>query len=281
VVRRLNRVALDLGEMATLVYVSFDPSSGRGRLVSAGHLPVLVRRANGECAYLEADGGLPLGVRQRAKFVERLVGVEPGSLLLLYTDGLVERRDASLDDGWERLAQAMSRAPAEPAAACDHVVQALLGTDRPGDDVALLALQRLDVPSEQLALRLPAEPGALSHLRRVLRTWLDHAGADEAETYDLTLATHEAAANVVEHAYGPGDAAWDLSARSCQGVVEIVVRDFGRWREPRGTNRGRGLRLMEAFTDHVTVDHTEEGTRVQLRRRLTLAGRPSPPGGSI
>jgi anti-sigma regulatory factor (Ser/Thr protein kinase) len=193
--------------------------------------------------------------------------------VVLYTDGLVERRDAPLDHGLDRLSAAVADAPEDPAGCCDFVLQALLGGRRAGDDVALLALQRLESGSEPLSLRLPAESHTLRLLRRSLRTWLRSAGAGDDETYDLTLVVNEAAANAVEHAYGPVEATYEVDARLVDGVAEIEVRDFGRWRPPRDSDRGRGLPLMEGLTDEMDVERGEDGTVVRMRRRLATARR--------
>jgi serine phosphatase RsbU (regulator of sigma subunit)/anti-sigma regulatory factor (Ser/Thr protein kinase) len=270
VVKCLNEFAHDLGsgEMATLVYLALDPSTGRGRFVSAGHPPPLVRSADGSTAYLDAEPQLPLGAVKQVTYVEHEVQLEPGAMVVLYTDGLVERRDASLDEGLARLADAVAAAPHEPAGCCDFVLHELLGGHRAGDDVALLALQRVESGAEPLTLRLPAASQTLRSLRRSLRTWLRAAGADADEIYDLTLATNEAAANAVEHAYGPVDAHYEVDATFVDGVVQIEVRDFGRWRPARDSDRGRGLPLMEGLTDQLTVERGEQGTLIRLRRRL-------------
>jgi serine phosphatase RsbU (regulator of sigma subunit)/anti-sigma regulatory factor (Ser/Thr protein kinase) len=273
VVKCLNEFAYDLGsgEMATLVYLALDPSSGRGRFVGAGHPPPLVRAPDGSTAYLEAEAQLPLGAVRRAVYVEHPVQLDPGAMVVLYTDGLVERRDASLDEGLARLAEAVADAPAEPDGCCDFVLQRMLGGDRAGDDVALLALQRIEPRADPLSLRLQAGSQTLRSLRRSLRTWLRAAGADSDEAYDLTLAANEAAANAVEHAYGPVDAHYEVHATLDGGVVEIEVRDFGRWRPSRDSDRGRGLPLMEGLTHDLTVVRGEEGTLVRMRRRLGSA----------
>jgi serine phosphatase RsbU (regulator of sigma subunit)/anti-sigma regulatory factor (Ser/Thr protein kinase) len=270
VVRCLNEFASDLGagEMATLVYLVLDPSSGRGRFVGAGHPPPLVRAPDGSTAYLDAEAQLPLGAVPRVTYVEHPVQLDPGAMIVLYTDGLVERRDASLDEGLARLASAVGTAPHDAKACCDFVLQRLLGGRRGGDDVALLALQRTEPCAEPLSLRLPATSQTLRSLRRSLRTWLQAAGADPDEVYDLTLAANEAAANAVEHAYGPVEAHYEVDATVTSGVVEIEVRDFGRWRPSRNSDRGRGLPLMEGLTDELIVERGDEGTVARMRRRL-------------
>jgi anti-sigma regulatory factor (Ser/Thr protein kinase) len=283
-VRCLNEFASDLGagEMATLVYLTLDPTTGRGRFVGAGHPPPLVRSPDGSTAYLDAEPQLPLGAVSRVEYVEHPVVLDPGAMVVLYTDGLVERRDASLDDGLARLEDAVREAPHDPGGCCDFVLQRLLGGRRVGDDVALLALQRIEPCAEPLSLRLPASSQTLRSLRRSLRTWLQAAGADPDEVYDLTLAANEAAANAVEHAYGPVQAHYEVDATVEAGVVQIEVRDFGRWRPSRDSDRGRGLPLMEGLTDELTVERREDGTLARMRRRLGAApssGRRGPDAG--
>ena len=83
--------------------------------------------------------------------------------------------------------------------------------------------------------------------------FLHAAGASEIESYEITLTVCEAAGNAIEHAYGPGDASFDVEA--CRGGRELVaeVRDRGRWRERRGEHRGRGLKIIEGMMDEVDV----------------------------
>jgi anti-sigma regulatory factor (Ser/Thr protein kinase) len=106
-------------------------------------------------------------------------------------------------------------------------------------------------------------------MRRLLGRWLSQAGATQADVEDLSLATSEACANAIEHAYGPAPGILELSAtREPSGVALVAIRDYGSWRPPRGQNRGRGLELMEGLTDSVEVVRSDDGTTVQLTRRL-------------
>jgi len=87
------------------------------------------------------------------------------------------------------------------------------------------------------------------------------------------VAVTEAAANAVEHAYGPVDAAFDVEASATEdGEVCVIVRDQGRWRPPRGHNRGRGTLLMQELMDHFEVATSEDGTEVRMRRQLARGG---------
>jgi anti-sigma regulatory factor (Ser/Thr protein kinase) len=108
----------------------------------------------------------------------------------------------------------------------------------------------------------------LADLRRQLRRWLRDRGAVGDELLEITMAVSEACANAVEHAYSPAPATFDVRASESAGEVTIAVRDSGRWRPPRGTNRGRGLRIIESAMDDVTVASTNTGTEITMRRRL-------------
>ena len=108
----------------------------------------------------------------------------------------------------------------------------------------------------------------LSELRRRLGAWIVHAGASEQEAYDVVLATCEAAANAVEHAYGPSEAKFRVTAEAEEGEVRIEVRDHGAWRPQRDPRRGRGLGVMRELMDDVSVNSNDEGTNVRFRRRL-------------
>jgi anti-sigma regulatory factor (Ser/Thr protein kinase) len=108
----------------------------------------------------------------------------------------------------------------------------------------------------------------LAHVRRVLRRWLINQGGDEADVAEVTIAVSEACANAIEHAYAPGPATFKLDATSTRGEITVTVRDEGRWRPPRGSNRGRGLSIMVAAMDDVQIDRTDTGTQVAMRRAL-------------
>jgi anti-sigma regulatory factor (Ser/Thr protein kinase) len=138
---------------------------------------------------------------------------------------------------------------------------------RPPDDVALLAA-RVTPLEDRLLTRWPARSESLAQLRHLLRRWLRHEGATDNEIYDITVACQEACANAVEHAYAPGDEAFEVEAVRLGDDIEISVRDRGQWRRARGSHRGRGMPMMEALMDSVHVQHTAEGTVVVLRRTL-------------
>jgi serine phosphatase RsbU (regulator of sigma subunit)/anti-sigma regulatory factor (Ser/Thr protein kinase) len=271
VLEQLDAMAhtLEGRELATVVYAVFDPSSGVVDYAIAGHPPPLLVRAEGAPVLLDEGRGPPLGALIDSSFEQAQAVVRPGDTLLLYTDGLVERRDRWIDEGLEQmLAYARRSAERAPDELVEELLAELLGAGSTEDDVALLAL-RSDPATAVLRLTLPADPTVLGSMRQSLRRWLGTVGADEDEAYDILVAATEAAANAVEHAYGPADATFELEGEANGGGgVELVIRDAGTWRPPRGRNRGRGTLLMQALMDEFEVTTGDAGTIVRMAKRL-------------
>jgi anti-sigma regulatory factor (Ser/Thr protein kinase) len=269
VVERLNRLALTLGahQMTTLVVAFVDLARERATIVSAGHLPPVLRFPGGETTLLTVEGDAPLGVSPGTRYHEHEFEFPTGSLLLLVTDGAVEVRGESLEHGLERL-RGVVAAGGEPGAVGDHVAAGLV-RGQPGDDDVAVRPARHDLLPERLDTSWPASTDTLAAMRPLLRRWLDRWGAAEDEAYDIIVAVQEASANAVEHAYAPGEATFDVSAEHAHGVITFTIRDRGNWRAPRGQHRGRGLSMMRALMEDVDVTHDERGTLVVLRRTLT------------
>jgi GAF domain-containing protein/anti-sigma regulatory factor (Ser/Thr protein kinase) len=269
-VERVNRMMWQLGPtaMTTLALVVIDPPGERLEAVIAGHPPPLVIAPDGTATYLPLQGGLALGAAPLATYRCDRHPFPTGSAVLLYTDGLVELRGRSIDDGLEQL-RALATGASDLEALCTTLTQRMVPDPQP-DDIAIAAARVPAVP-EQLVARWPAEKSALAGVRRVLRRWLLAHGASEDETFDITVASQEACANAVEHAYGPGRRSFSLEATLEGGRVRVTVHDDGQWRPPRGTHRGRGLPLMRALMETVDVQQSEAGTMVVLERTLGRA----------
>ncbi|HEX4106482.1 MAG TPA: SpoIIE family protein phosphatase [Solirubrobacteraceae bacterium] len=249
--------------MATAAYAVLDRERRVLRLASAGHLPPIVA-GNGAARVLEVAPNAPLGAFAYVHSREHSIELEPGEILVLYTDGLIERPGVPLTQSMERLRALLAGADSAEHA-CELAVEALVPGEGRRDDVAIVALQLTAVPDE-LSLRVPAEPDVLAEVRRTLRRWLRDHGAGDHDVADITLAVSEACTNAVEHAYSPGPAHFELHARERDGGFEIVVRDDGRWRSPRGHNRRRGLTIIDTVMDSVQIDAGEQGTSVIMRR---------------
>jgi PAS domain S-box-containing protein len=276
VMARVNRLAASGAEdsvVGTALLLMLDRETGELTYTSAGHPPPLVLGPDG-AEYLEGGRSMPVGAAQAAVFREGTATLLPGSTLLLYTDGLVERRDIPLDERLEELAEVAVRASGTPDDICNRVLAGVLGAGAGADDVALIAVRTEEAMARHLRLTLPAEPGSLVTIRRRLARFLNGTGASDMETYEITLAISEAAGNAIEHAYGPGDATFDVEAELVEVEVVACVRDQGTWRESRDDQRGRGLNIIRGVMDSAEVSSEEDGTVVHMRRRLT-AGVPA------
>lgn len=273
---RLNALALHAGDLSqtgrafATVFVAVVDVEGRSlTYASAGHPPPLLVMADGEIAFLEVRPGPPVGALEDPSYFLAEASLEPGATLVLYTDGLVERRNRSLQAGFDELARvvaAQGRAvPLDDL--CEAVLSEMVPEGEFADDLALLVLRLLDTPT--LRRHVPARPEELAPLRRALRTWLRESGAGDDLVYDVTLAASEACANAIEHPVGRRDRFIDLEARVVDAQIRLRVRDTGTWREPEpATRRGRGLVLIESLMDDIVIERSQEGTEVRMTRKL-------------
>jgi PAS domain S-box-containing protein len=268
VVEQLNRLVWteeDATQMATLLYVVVDPAAERIHWVNAGHPPPLLLSDGRTPEFLDAGSSVPLGVLPFPEFEEVSVLIDQGATVVLYTDGLVERPGEHIDNGMDRLAEAVRGTAANPQQLCDLVLHDLVPEGGALDDVALLTLRTIPM-ADRFEVELPTEPEALASMRAVLRRWLRHVEGSEQEIAEVVTACGEAATNAIEHA-GAGTP-FEITGQVEGRRVEIAVRDFGAWRAPREGDRGRGLSLMRALMDTVDVLPTEEGTTVRMQRTL-------------
>jgi len=272
-VRHLVRLLVP--DIVTLIYLIFDPDSGTLRFANAGHPPPLLVGPKGETSYLEGGLGPPLGATTHlGQDIEVAAHVDAGSTLLLFTDGLVERRGTSIREGLTRLKTLAADPGEDLEALCDHLLSSMV-TSEVADDIALLALRQVPLAAEPLLLRLPAEPQVLAPLRQTVRRWLREVDADPTVADEVLIACGEACANAIQHAYGAKDGLFEVNLILSDGTVEITIRDLGSWRPSAGSGRaarrgGLGQRLMRALMDSVDVDTGPEGTVVRMRRSLQV-----------
>jgi len=255
------------GGMATLLYLVIDPRTGLLRFASAGHPPAVLRMPDGETQLLDGGRSTPLGATPDPTYPEGRARLPEGGSLILYTDGLVERRSESLDAGLARLRAAVGEGPSNPEALCLHLLDAVRQRPVMEDDVALLVVERVPLPAS-FRESVPARPEELAGLRRLLADWLTRLDADDQEAFDIVLAASEASSNTIVHAYGATDQAFDVQGEVQGRDVVIEVVDRGRWRPARDGANGRGIELMRALMDDVQISTNERGTSVRMRRRL-------------
>jgi anti-anti-sigma factor len=272
VVAKLHRLVghLGVGLSTTLSYLDLDPFTLELRYVSAGHLPVLHTPAGGTPRYLSGARSTPLGAAPTGTPIpqERIV-LAPGDALLLYTDGLVERRDAPIDARLEALRATLETAPQDLTEQLHQITERLTAGAQRHDDIALLALRAYGPPEGSFARSLHGVAEDLRALRADLRTWLAGIGASPTEVHDVLLAVGEACSNAIEHAGAGSDAPIDVRARLKQRDLLISITDRGVWRTASApADRGHGLRLMRVLSQRMRVVASEGGTRVELRFAL-------------
>jgi len=267
---RLDRFVdrFEAGRMATVAYAELELATGRLRYACAGHLPPLLVDAEGGHRFLWGGRSAPLaafaGITDRGQDEVRLT---PGSRLLLYTDGLVERRDRPLEQTMAvlgELAAARHRAP------LDGLLSGLADDLAGGlpDDVCLLGMAF--GPEPEFARDVPADVTQLAPLRTDFDGWLGGLPLSSTDRDAWLLVCSETVTNAIEHGYrGNGTGVVNILARRVADALELIVRDRGTWREPvADPARGRGLDLVRRLMDRVEIDRLA-GTTVTMRRRLS------------
>ena len=298
VLRRTDAFAARMPSLraATLVLVVLDPAAGTLRYTTCGHPPPLVIGVDGKARYLEGTGTGPLGTGSPPVLASSALA--PGELVLLYSDGLVERPDRTIAEGMGELAvvaadAAANRVPADgpnkhgphkhgpnehgadPGAAervCQLSVEVLTRTGHT-DDITALAAQWLADPVPPLQLALPSARSSLTTARDAFADWLSRLDATADDWEALHLAMVEMVTNAIEHAYpreAPGIIELDATLGR-DGSVTCLITDHGTWQppDPADADRGHGLMVAGHVVDKLLVSHPASGgTTVTLRHRL-------------
>lgn len=258
------------GAMCTTVFCGvLDPRTGSLTYSSAGHPPSVLALPDGGTHLLEGGHALPLGIRPSHERPEHVCPLPARSALLVYTDGLVERRRQSLDVGIARAGEVL-RDGRDLAARelADLVMSELAPAGGYDDDVALL-LYRHPGP---LRFSFPAESGQLAVARHALREWLTRCDLPRRTAQDVLIAAGEACANAVEHGHRASpDGTVRLHADASSDSVRVIVADSGVWKpgDPAGSpHRGRGISIMKALSHHVTIVPGPLGTTVEMHTRI-------------
>lgn len=287
---------------ATVGIVVIDPRTADMEYCLCGHPPPVVVCADGTTRFLHQSGTAPLGVGHHHSVMHR--PLIAGDMVLLYSDGLIERPGRTMAEGYAEVAQVAADAVANrvlptgaassPAArACQLTVELLTRTGY-DDDVTTLAVQLVAAPPPELSVSTIADDKGVTEAINGIRAWLADIDISDEATLAIELAVNEAIANVALHAYAdcaPGPVRMTGKLQPA-GVAEVSIGDDGQWRTPGigDIGRGRGLAMMERLLDEVTIDHdgaprtTGKGTVVTLRHKVSrpaLVASTSPGSSSL
>jgi PAS domain S-box-containing protein len=271
VLEQLDSVAdLIPDAFCTTVFVALiDTETATVRYSSAGHVPPVLVTGSAPPKLLTGAGSVPLAVQRTHSRPQASCPLVPGSTLMLYTDGLVERREHPIDTQIDRVANVVAGMVDLPI---EEVADAVLGKLAPDhgydDDVAIVLYRVAHAP---LVIDDDATAPRLTDIRHRVATWLAANGVSESSSADMVLVVNEACSNCVEHAYrgrDPGRVRVEAELRG--DLVHVRITDFGSWKTPPADpgTRGRGLLLMNAVSDQVDLDGTAAGTTVDMTFQL-------------
>ncbi|MEE1807727.1 SpoIIE family protein phosphatase [Streptomyces sp. BE133] len=255
---------------ATCLYAVYDPVTQLCTMARAGHPPPVVVSPDGRVNFPELPAGPPLGLGG-LPFETAEIELPEGSLIALYTNGLIEGRDRDADLGMSRLGGALAQRGLPLDTLCATVVEQLLPVPQP-DDVALLLARTHELSADHVvSWEVPADPAAVAGVRartaRLLRTW----GLEELQM-TTELIVSELVTNALRHATGP------IRLRLLrQSVLICEVSDASstspRLRHARTTDEGgRGLFLVAQLTHRWGTRYTPEGKIIWTEQELPVTG---------
>lgn len=254
------------GAYFTTVFVgTLDTSTGDLTYSSAGHPPALLAAPDAAIEMLTEASAVPLAVQHPITRPQASTRLQPGATLMLYTDGLVERRGLVIDDGIRSAGDILVDTL---GCSAEDVADAMLGSQTPpggfDDDVAIVVYRR---PPTALRLEVVATPDKLADIRARLADWLRAVSIPDELAADITLVVNEACTNSIEHGYrgrtaGPMWVSAEVNGRE----ICIEITDSGSWKtpDPNPRVRGRGVPLMRAVSGGMSVDGTSAGTTVTM-----------------
>ncbi|MET7395778.1 SpoIIE family protein phosphatase [Dactylosporangium sp. NPDC005572] len=270
VLEYLDGVVRDLGEdqIVTCVYAVYDPGERSLTYANAGHLPPLLLLP-GTAPRPLTSSGPPLGTGPITLAEER-IELPVGSLLTLYTDGLVEHRDRDLDSGIFALAALVGDIAGPLGDVPDQLVARLL-PDGPDDDITLLLTRVVGEPGDEQSViqHIPAEERAVRDARRLVGTTLRRWEAPPRVVDDMTLVVSELAANAVLHGRPP----IQLRLRRTATHVVLELHDTAPYlprkqRPAPDDEHGRGLQLVASLCDRWGTRPTADGKAVWCMRSI-------------
>jgi sigma-B regulation protein RsbU (phosphoserine phosphatase) len=284
------RQLIELESFVTVCYARFDLEKHRVDFVDCGHTTTIHYQARtGTCAMLQGEN-LPLGVSEREIYDQVSVQLQPGDVLIFYSDGLTETRNREGElFGVERLAECVrAHGHLAPEALIDAIRQAAVqfsNSETFGDDLTCVAvrIEEREVPLARAELEISSDLNELARarafVRDVCRTLPGPAMAEESVS-QLELAITEAASNVMRHAYrGRNDQQIQLDAEVFADRIVLRLHHLGETFDPDtvsapafdGTRDGGfGMYIIAQSVDEVRYDRDERGrNRISLVKNRT------------
>ncbi|MFI8339131.1 PAS domain S-box protein [Streptomyces sp. NPDC085639] len=282
--RALDAVVSELpDQFVTCCYLVVDADAAEITVCSAGHLPVLLADPGGEVSRLPVEVSVPLGVGEVPHHESRHA-VAPGSVLALYTDGLVETPGSDIERQVDGLAAALEKALATTGsleAAADRLLTDLLpDADDNADDVTLLLVRIPETPATARTLVLDAAPSSVAEGRRFLRATLEEWGKDDEQLRETAcLLASELLSNAVRHGSGPvrlrmRQAGRELGVEVCDASPVLPQARFAA----PDAESGRGLLLVDSLASSWGTLPTADGKAVWFALPLPVPRRSQPAG---
>jgi serine phosphatase RsbU (regulator of sigma subunit)/anti-sigma regulatory factor (Ser/Thr protein kinase) len=247
---------------ASCLYAVYDPVSRRCTLARAGHPPPLMLVPGGSPRQVKLPAGPPLGVGG-LPFESAELELPEGTVLALYTDGLVEHRDRDLDTSGRQLRDVLATYSGSLDETCDRVLRALLPPGGAADDVALLLARTQGLPAGQVATwDVPADPALVAPLRKQVVERLDEWDLSDA-VFTAELVVSELVTNAIRYGSRP------ISLRLIHDATTLIceVSDSSHTaphlRRARTFDEGgRGLLLVAQLTRRWGTRHTADGKTI-------------------
>ena len=247
--------------MVTALFGIYD--GGTFTYASAGHPPPILATVEGGSESLPI-AGTPLGVEASAGRSSWTVTLPTGSMLVLYTDGIIEY-DRDVLDGETALLEAVRAEMSQPSGhPASGIRERVLGAKKNVDDVAILTFTVDLRPTPELDLRYTAVPVATRLVRQAVSRFACENGFSDDARFVLNVAIGEAVNNVIEHAYLRSPGTFSVRVRRENDKVECNIEDAGAWRRARREGRGRGLPIIRALTESVEVKLSQGGTILRM-----------------
>ncbi|KUL44620.1 SpoIIE family protein phosphatase [Streptomyces regalis] len=247
---------------ATCLYAVYDPISRRCTLARAGHPSPVMIPPGGEPEEIELPAGPPLGLGG-LPFESAELELREGTVLSLYTDGLIESRERDVDAGHALLREALSASSGSLDETCDHVLHALLPPGGAADDVALLLARTQGLPSSQVATwDIPADPALVAPIRKQVMEQLDAWNLSEA-SFTAELVVSELVTNAIR--YGTPGIRLRLIHDAATLICEVSDTSHTAPHLRRAKifdEGGRGLLLVAQLTQRWGSRHTADGKTI-------------------